>query len=173
MSQAQRTTSTGARKPRRPGRINLHSMFAAISRAQKLSAEDVSQQVQIMRGALTDLQTSQQPARAWRSLADAANMAETLEGMGLGSGPQAQQVIQDAQAALAAVWERGNGRGSWAMRFNESDSISWLIALHAVQLGASSYGAFEDALRDTHNRVAQARAGNAPAGAIVITGDIA
>ena len=158
---------------RKPRPVHLNAIEIAINRARKLSSADVSMQSNIMRNALAGLKTGPHQAQHWRSLADTANVAETFEAMGLGSGPQAQQVIDAAQHALAAIQQRHQARGSWALYAAEVDALEMLVALHAVQLAACSYGEFETALTTTHNRVAQARAGNAPAGAIVITGDIA
>ena len=63
-------------------------------------------------------------------------------------------------------------RGTWTLYPDELESLQWLVTLHTRQLAECDYGEFEKAYQTTSNRVAQARAGNAPAGAIVIVGDV-
>jgi hypothetical protein len=68
-------------------------------------------------------------------------------------------------------------RGTWALHASEREEVrgrlGWLISLHATQLQGCSYTLFERAYQATQQRVAQARAGNAAADAIVIEGEIA
>jgi hypothetical protein len=107
-------------------------------------------------------------------LADASNVAETLAGMGLGGGDDANDIITAAQAALHAVHVRHQQRNSWALRGLELQAVDWLLWLHChIQLPACSYGELSDALDRTRNRLQQALAGNAPRNALVIDGGIA
>lgn len=156
-----------------PRRCALNAVEIAINRARKLDTSDVQRQQTLMQTALAEFCRGERCADHWASLADAANMAETLAAMGLGSGPQADRVISDAQRALHDVHTRHAARGTWTLYADEIDALHWLVRLHCtVQLAACSYGEFSDAFERTQNRLRQALAGNAPAGALVIAGGI-
>ena len=157
---------------RRPGVVAINTMQIAASGARKLSDTDVQQQVTLMRRALDEFIVGQHCEQHWRSLADTANMAETLAGMGLGSGDDAERVIDQAQRALHDAHKRHAQRGSWTLWADEIDALRWLLSLHAVQLEACSYREFERAYRSTAQRMAQALAGNAAPGVMVIDGGI-
>lgn len=159
--------------PRRAGPVVLDTMALATAKAAKLSALDVQRQHTITQRALAAFCRGEDCNFHWMSLADTANMAETLAAMGLGSGPDADRVIQGAQMVLHDVYRRQQERGSWTLYADEIDALHWLVALHCgTQLPACSYGEFEQAVHRTAERMQQARAGNAPAGAIVIVGAI-
>ena len=156
-----------------PRRVAINAIEIAINRARKLDPADVQRQHAIMRTALTEFCRGNHCEAHWLSLADTANMAETMAGMRLGYGPEADRVIQDAQRALHDVHQRHAERGTWTLYADEIDALHWLVALHCtVQLTACSFGEFEEAFTRTQNRMRQALAGNAPAGALVITGGI-
>lgn len=155
-----------------PRRCALNSVEIAINRARKLADADVQGQMAIVRNAVAQFCRGIDCGAHWLSLADTANMAETLASMRLGSGEEADRVIQAAQQALADVHARHTERGSWTLYADEIDALHWLVALHAVQLGAASYGELEDAFHRTARRLEQARAGNASPGSLVITGAI-
>ena len=164
------------RKPRRsyrPGQTHINATQIALTRVSKLSRADVMGQHKLQTRALDEFMAAQHCAAHWRTMADAANMAETLAQMGICSGADAQQIITDAQAALAAVHDRHTARKSWTLYAAEVDALRWLLALHGRQLAECSYGEFDSAFRRTTNRLAQARAGNAAAGAVVVVGDLA
>jgi hypothetical protein len=154
--------------------VYLNAVEIAIQRARPLALADVAGQRLIMDTALRDFSQGLDCARHWCSLADAANMAETLAAMGLGAGADADRFIADAQQALHAVHGRHTTRGTWTLYPAELQALDWLVWLHGtVQLPACSYGEFSDALDRTRNRLQQALAGNAPRGALVIDGGIA
>lgn len=163
---------THGRKPRTPRPVHQHSWLNAIHRAARLSALDVMQQTAIIRHALTEFACGRDCARHWLSLADTANVAETLCEMGIGSGPAAEDVIERAQQALVDVHGRQAERGSWTLYADEIDALGWLRDLHVLQLDVASYGEFDQAMTRTHNRMAQALAGNAAPGTVVLTGQI-
>lgn len=165
--------SAKPRKRYRAAPVHLNAASMALDRVRKLAIADVQQQRHIVATALREFSAGKHCAHHWRSLADVGNMAETLVTMGICSGQQAEGVVHNAQAALAAVQQRHAGGGSWTLYPAELDALHWLAALHANQLAECDYSEFERAWRQTHQRVAQARAGNAPRGAIVIEGDIA
>jgi hypothetical protein len=164
--------SRRARK-RAEGRVVLNAVEIAINRARPLAAADVAGQKLAMELALREFCRGAHCDAHWRSLADAANMAETLAGMGLGSGDEANHVINTAQKALHDVHQRHAARGTWTLYADEIDALHWLVRLHCTaQLPACSYGEFCDAFTRTQNRLRQALAGNAPAGALVVAGGL-
>lgn len=143
----------------------------AIARVKPLSAADVAGQKELIQHALAQFCQGAHCHAHWCSLADAANMAETLAGMGLGSGDDASRVIELAQRALADVHQRHTTRGSWTLYADEIDALHWLVRLHcSAQLPACSYGELADAMTATRNRMQQALAGNAARGTLVIDG---
>lgn len=167
-----------ARRQQPPQRYHQRSqarpspLQIAISGATVIRPADVQRQISLTRAALASLMQASEPEQCWKSLADTANMAETLAGMGLGAGPQATQVIADAQATLHDVFQRARRARTWAMTSVQIDTLRWLIDLHAVQLAACSYGEFERALRSTQRRIFQAAQGNASPGKVVVVGDV-
>lgn len=161
------------RKAHRPIAVAANAHLLAMTRVHKLRQDDAQRQVQLMRTALDQFKRGLHCAQHWRSLADTANVTETLAQLGIGTGPQAWQVINDAQHVLSAVQLRHQAGHSWTLHPTEMAALAWLIDLHAVQLLSCDYSEFERALDLTRNRIAQARAGNAPAGALIIEGEIA
>ena len=162
----------GGRRHYRPGPVALNTLEIASNGAKRLSDTDVHRQVAIVQAALAGLSCGQHCLQHWRSLADSANMAESLAAIGLGRGADADEVIQRAQQALQATHERQATRGTWTMYHDEIDALGWLVRLFAVQLAACSYREFEAAFRSTQRRISQALAGNAGAGAVVVGGDL-
>jgi hypothetical protein len=155
-----------------PRHAATNAVEIAINRARKLAAQDVARQNAIVRQAVAEFCCGQHCAQHWRSLADTANISETLAHMGLGAGADALRVINAAQQALHDVHQRHATRGTWTLYADEIDALQWLAQLHLVQLSACSYGEFSDAFHTTANRLQQARAGNAAHGAIVVVGDM-
>lgn len=151
--------------------VYLNAVQIAIARARPLAQADVAGQRLLVQTALRDFSTGTACLHNWSSLADTANMAETLAGMGLGGGDDCDNIIQAAQQALNAVHIRHTTRGSWTLYSAELQALDWLVWLHAdIQLPAISYGELSDAMDRTRNRMRQALAGNAPHGALVIDG---
>ena len=159
------------RKRYRPRAVALNATQIAINRVGKLSPEDVDGQVGLARRALREFACGVECARHWCGLADVANMAETLSRMGICSGPDAQTILDDAMAALSAVHTRHRQRGTWTLYPAELDALRWMTTLHARQLSECDYGEFDGAYKTTSERMRQARAGNAPAGAVVVCGE--
>lgn len=165
--------SRKGRKAYRPQPVHLNAVQVAIGGATRLSTQHVAGQMHIVRTALADFSRGQQCPDHWRSLADVANMAESLADIGIGAGADARTVIEAAQRTLHDVAVRHRARGSWTLYAHELDALQWLATLHHTQLAACSYSEFERALHATQQRISQARAGNAPAGAIVVQGALA
>jgi hypothetical protein len=164
--------TTKPRKAYRPGAIHANALQRTLARVHKIAPENVAGQVSIMATAVREFSAGQHCAHHWRSLADTSNVAESLAAAGICSGPDADDVIHAAQAALAAVHERSRSRGTWTLYPAELDALHWLVALHARQLGECDLAEFDRAWQATHQRVSAARAGNAPRGATVIVGDM-
>ncbi len=164
--------SSKPRKAYRPAPVHANIVQRAIGGAGLIHPGEVAAQCQRIQHALQQFSAGQQCPQHWRSLADVANMAETLAAMRLGAGPQAEAVIQQAQQALADVWRRHAQRGSWTLYPAELEALHWLLRLHQTQMAVCSYTEFEEAFQRTTRRIAQARAGNAPPTAHVIQGDI-
>ena len=156
-----------------PRRAATNAIDMAITRARKLSDTDVHQQMTIVRKAVAAFCRGENCRHHWASLADTANLAETLAGMRLGGGQDALRLIDAAQKTLADVHQRHTQRGTWTLYADEIDALQWLVGLHLVQLEACSYGEFEAAYRLTARRMQQALAGNASPGARVIVGQLA
>jgi hypothetical protein len=154
-----------------PRPVYANAVQIALARVKPLSAADVASQAAVIQHALAQFCQGIGCDAHWCSLADAANMAETLASMGLGSGDDATRVIELAQRALADVHQRHTTRGSWTLYADEIDALHWLVRLHCTaQLPACSYGELSDAMAITRNRLQQALAGNAPRSALVIDG---
>lgn len=170
------TRNAKPRKAYRPGPVHANATHMALTGVRKIAAHDVRNQIKLINSALQQFMAGIHCAAHWRSLADAANMAETLEAMGIGSGEEMRNAIADAQESLAWMAQERHERGTWALRHHERQEVEarlqWLRTLHVFQLRVCSYGEFEQAYRRTEDRVRQARAGNAPRGAIVIEGQL-
>jgi hypothetical protein len=157
----------------RPRPVYANAVDIAIARARPLSLAAVAGQRQILEHALAQFSQGMNCYQHWCSLADAANVAETLAGMGLGAGADADGFIEQGQKALFDVHVRHGTRNTWTLYPAELQSIDWLVWLHCtVQMPACSHGEFSDALERTRNRLQQALAGTAPRGALVIDGGI-
>lgn len=155
-----------------PRRVATNAVQIAINGARALSDDDVRGQIALITRAVDEFTRGIDCARHWLSLADAANMAETFAAMGLGGGADAERVIDDAQRALAEVHRQHADRQSWTLWADQIEALRWLVQLHGTQLGACSYREFDTAFRRTAERVAQAAAGNAPRGTIVLKGAV-
>lgn len=160
------------RKAYRPGPAYANSYQIAMAKVVTLQRQLLDNQVSIVAQALDDFARGVDCAERWKHLADTANVAEQLTAIGIGSGPQAIRVIHAAQHALANVAQRWRERGSWTLYAAELDALQWLKSLHREQLSRCSHGEFERAMDAAHNKVSQARAGNAPAGAVIVEGDL-
>lgn len=162
-----------AHHPRRAERVAAVNNFEiAASRAAWLSMSDVQGQTLNLRHALDEYLKGRDCAQHWASLADACNMAETLQAMGNSAGADAEQVVSDAQAVLADAHRRRAERGTWALYADEIDKLRWLIQLHEHQLTHCTYGDLGLALDRTKERMAQALAGNAAPGTVVLVGQM-
>lgn len=164
--------SARPRKAYRPRAVASNAVQVAVNNVHQLDRNDVRGQAELLRTALAEFQRGRDAGLHWRSLADAANMAETLAAMSIGSGPDADRIIERAQQVLHDVALRHRERGTWALKRDELDALQWLLSLHTTQLAECDYSEFARAMDRTHNRIAQARSGNAPAGAVVVRGEI-
>ena len=152
-------------KRRRIARTPLvNTMAIAINQARCLSKEDVANQIGLVTLSLAQFDSRQ----AWLNMADTVNMSEAFARARIGSGPQADEVVLLAQQALHAAHQRHAESGAWALEANESEALHWLLRLHALQLGACSFGEFQYAMKSVERRTSQALAGNGPRGVVVV-----
>ncbi len=161
------------RSPYRPGRVAINAVAIAINGSRKLSRSDVDGQRRLNLRALTEFAQAVDCERHWRTLADAANMAESLADLGIGSGQQATEIIHDAQLALASVHKRRTAGGSWTLYPGELEALWVLLDLHELQMRECDYREFDTAFQRTETRVRQALAGNAARGAVIVRGVVA
>lgn len=155
---------------RRSQHVAVNAVQIAINGARKLSAADVDGHVALIERAYHEYIIGNHCAAHWCSLADTCGMARTLAGMGLGSGDEADSIIDRANAALKDSHDRHATRGSWTLYADEIEALHWLIRLHTTQLRACSYSEFARAFDLTAERARQALAGNAAPGAMVTVG---
>jgi hypothetical protein len=161
------------RTRRKPRNLAYDNMALARARVERLSDEHVTMQRGLIETAFDRFRKGIDCEFHWCSLADTAEVSQTLAGMGLGSGPEADRIIGDAKMALQAVKQRKAERGTWTLYPAEIEALDWLITLHgSTQLPACSYGEFDEAFHATHRRLRQALAGNAAPGKVVVVGDM-
>ncbi len=155
----------------RPVHLNAHAM--AIHNARKLPDSDVTGQITLVREHLAHMLTgAPTAAESWKSLADVANMTETLAQMRIGSGDDAERVIAEAQESLAWLWTTATERGTWALRADERQTVEerldWLIRLHELQMRAVSIREYAKAFERCRARMAAARRGQVGRGVTVV-----
>jgi hypothetical protein len=154
-------------------RVILNPIAVAIESARKLSEADRATLLRIIDTAWTHYRSGVECGAQWCVLADALNMAESLARIGIASDADSVERIDAAQRVLAQAHMRHTERGTWALRGPELQALDAGLWTHRVQLEHCSLGEFERAKHSTEVRIRQARAGNAPAGAIIVEGAIA
>jgi hypothetical protein len=154
-------------------RVILNPVAVAIESAGLLSERNCAELVQIIDGAFNDYRVGRDCAKHWLTLADAMNIAEQLARVGICSDDGSRSRIDAAQRALAAAQHRRQAQGTWALRGPELADLDEGLFVHRIQLECCSLGEFERAHRAVAVRISQARAGNAPAGAVIVEGAIA
>jgi len=158
-----------ARKAYHPKPVHLNSVLRAIEGAARLPADQVATISADLTTALDHFSAGQDCPRLWCAMADAINVAESLADLNICSDDSSRQRIADAHAALSAVHMRHTTRG-WTLYPAERNALADGLWLHSVQLQHASFREYEAAIADTTRRISQARAGNAPRGAIVLQG---
>ena len=161
-----------ARKAYHPKPVHLNAVQRAMEGAAKLPADQVATISANLGTALDDFSAGRDCPRLWCAMADAMNVAEALADLNICSDDGSRQRIADARAALAAVHMRHTARG-WTLYPAERNALADGLWLHGVQLQHASFREYESAIDDTTRRLTQARAGNAPRGAIVLQGALA
>jgi hypothetical protein len=149
-------------------RVILNPVAVAIEGAQKLCVKDRSNLQRIVDLALQAFRTGRDCAAQWRNMADALNTAESLARVGIASDDASRDRIDAAQRVLADVHQRHAEHGSWTLRGPELQALDDGLWVFRVQLEHCSLGEFERARHDCTERIRQARAGNAPAGARMV-----
>jgi hypothetical protein len=151
----------------RPRPVLANPVALSIELAGKLPLEDQALLKRIVRQAFDGLRTGTEPGPAWRQLADALNIGEQLAALGICSDDASRERIAAGQRALASVHGRHAQICSWTLRSAELLALDEAVWIHAIQLEHCSKGEFERAHTRAKNRLQQARAGNAPHGAII------
>jgi hypothetical protein len=154
-------------------RVILNPIAVAIEGAQKLPAVDRLNLQRIIQAAFDAFRLGQNCDVQWVVLADALNIAESMSQIGIASDEASVERIQRAEQVLADVITRHRERGTWALRGPELQALEDGVWTCKIQLEHCSLREFERARDATVERVRQARAGNAPKGAIIIEGAIA
>lgn len=155
------------RKPRQPRPIVANPVALAIELAAKLSPAEQAELTRIAASAFTGLRTGREPKQAWCALADVLNIAEQLADIGICSDAQSRGLITAGQQALASLHQRHAERASWTLRVAELRALDDAVWIARVQIEHCAKGELERAVAATRNKVRQALAGNAPAGALV------
>lgn len=151
-------------------RVLLNPVAVALENAARLAARDRLALQGIVRNALEAYRTGQDCAAQWCVLADALNVAEGLAAAGICSDEASCERIAAGQRALSLAHRRHAERGSWTMYAAELRALDEAVWVGSVQLDHCSLGEYERAVEATRRRMQQARAGNAPAGAVVCMG---
>ncbi len=165
--------STRPRKAYRPRPAHLNAVQTTLNRVGKLTPNDLAAHLAQQKHALAEFPKGVNCQAHWLTLVDAVNMAETMAGQGLCSGPEAAAVLQAAQRALSDVCLRHEQRGTWTLYPAELDALRWMLRLHHVQLTECGYGEFDRAVVTTQRRISQAVAGNAGPGVILVGRELA
>lgn len=161
------------RKAYRPRPVHLNAVQRAIEGSGLLPAHEVARIKLSLTLALQAFGCGEQCAMHWMTMADALNVAEGLADVGICSDDASRERVAAGQAALAGVHTRHRERGSWTLYAAERQALDDALWLHGVQLGNCSFHEYERAVSATVERIRQARAGNAPRGAIVVEGAMA
>jgi len=172
MSRRARQRAEG-RKAYTPKPVHLNAIERAITGAALLPAAEVASVKTNMALSLLTFGRGIACPQHWVSMADALNMAESLAAGRICSDEASRAKIVAGQEALAAVMLRHNAGKSWTLYAAEHTALQDALWLHGVQLDHASHTEYEQALEHTRHRIAAARAGNAPRGAIVIEGALA
>jgi hypothetical protein len=151
-------------------RVILNPIAVAIDQARKLHDIDRKALQRIIAHAQHAFCTGRDCATQWLVMADALNTAEALARIGIFGDSDSRERIDGAQRVLADVHQRQAQNGSWTLRGPELQALDTGLWVARSQLEHCSLGEFDRARRDAAERVRQARAGNAPAGALVVEG---
>lgn len=154
-------------------RVALNSVQIAIEGAALLAPADRAELQRICDHALNSFSRGQEASAHWCTLADALNVAEALAQAGICSDTSSAGMIDQAQRALAAAFQRHAERGTWALRGPELQALGDGVLIHRIQIDHCSVREYVDAVEATKRRMHAARSGNAPAGATVCVGGFA
>jgi len=161
-------TTHAPRKRRRPRLADPLATWRAFSGQAMIERAQVALVHGQVAAAITAFSQGHDCLHHWRLLADAFNVAESLAALRIGSDAESRERIARAQQVLAAVYQRWQLRASWTLHAAELNALREAEWLHHIQLQYATLSEFERACVNTAERLQQARAGNAPAGAIVL-----
>lgn len=165
--------SRRARHRRAARQVYANAVEIAIAGASKLPTEDVERTTRGMLLALQEFAAGRYCREHWACMADATNVALELCALGICSDEASRQLLDDAQQVLGDVAVRAQQRGTWTLHARELEQLREALERHGIQLGFASYSEYERAVEAVRRKHAQYAAGNAPKGAIVITGALA
>jgi hypothetical protein len=160
------------RKRYRPRPVDPLATWRAFQGTKVIDRTDAANQRRIVDHAIEQFAAGRDCAAHWMSMADVFNLAESLSEIGLCSDAESRERIAHAQRVLAEVHQRHQLRNSWTLHAAELAALREAAWLHHIQLTHATHSEFERAYKATEQRMQQARAGNAPSGAIVIEGQI-
>lgn len=149
-----------------PVRLDAHGL--AIDLASKLSPDQQALLAEPMRLALDQLRTGRGDWAAWRTLADAGNVAQALAERNIASN--LLDKVHAAQAALAALADRVKAGRSWTLRGPELTAIDDMAWVHEVQLSHATQGETAAAIQRVKRVVQGVLQGNGSPQAHIVVG---
>lgn len=153
--------SAKPRKAYRPRLTFSNAHQLSIEAVTVLNDSEVEQAASAPEAALDAFHLGIEPAFQWAVMADALNVAEALCDRGICSDDESRNIVLRGQEALAQVY------GNWSPTPGETYDLEQAVARHRLQLTFCDYSEYRKAMADVTRKCAGAKAGNAPAGAIV------
>lgn len=133
--------------PRRryaPKRVDSDPVGLAMAHAALLQPQQQADLINPLRAAFEALRRGQGNQNAWCAMADAMNIAEALADLGIANDHA--ELIQRAQAALAALHQRHQTNRSWTLRAAELDALRDASEIHEIQIEHATQGEVANAI---------------------------
>jgi len=146
----------------KPRPVNPGSALQAITNSFTISK--VNQMLLLMKANedFACLKKQVEPRSSWSDLADALNISEQLQRLGIGNEVDHQQIAMEAQQAMSNLAVQYKVRQSWTMTSGSIEAIGMGLELYAAQLAICSQGEYARARDNVIRLVREARAGNVP-----------
>lgn len=149
---------SGHRKPRRVRwAASGNSLSIAVSRASKLSPNQIQGIMEPVRASHKALREGVASLEQWQILASAVEMALGIESSGVVTG--LREHFKTAETTLATIRARAVATGTWrptALHFYELEHVAEAVDLHAYQLGHVSEGELREVARKAVARIRSA-----------------